>query len=378
MQRITVSWLVYRLTNSMLLLGVVSFMGQLPVFLMTPFSGVLVDRYNNRHKVIIVMQCLAMTQAFIFAALVLTGTIRTYHIVMLSFILGVINSIEMPARQSFIVELIDDRKTLSSAIALNSSMVNVARLVGPSLAGAIIAIWGEGLCFVFNGLSYLAVLISLLQMKFKPKTHVKKHAHVLQDLKEGVAYVYGNKPILFIISMLAFTSLVSTSYQTLLPVFARDIFHGGSHTAGFMSGALGCGALIGAGYLGHRKKSISGLGNVIASASLLMSLSLIAYSISHIFLFSIGLLILIGLSSLLQMASSNTLIQTLADDSKRGRVMSIFIMAWMGMTPFGALLAGVLARHVGAPHTLLISGSLCLIVSIIFLKEMPNINKAMS
>ena len=370
MQRIALSWLVYRLTHSAFLLGLVSFSGQLPTLIVTPFSGVFVDRHN-KYRIIVVAQILAMIQAFVLAFLVITGTIHIYQLVILGFLLGLVNSFEIPARQSFVIEMIEEKEELSNAIALNSSLVNLARLLGPSLAGMIIAVAGEGVCFFINGVSYFAVLLSLLSMKIIQKPRKKRDTHVLHDLKEGFVYVFQNKPIRSILMVLAIGSLASTSYQTLLPVFAKDIFKGGSHLVGFMSAASGGGSLMGALYLASRK-SKKELGTLIGVASFLLAISLIVFSLSTIFWVSMLLLVLMGMGMMLQMAASNTMVQTLVDDNKRGRVMSIYVMAWMGMTPFGALLAGVLAQYFGSQLTVLICGVCCLLASLMMFGQLKR------
>jgi MFS family permease len=368
MQRIAMGWLVYRLTNSAFLLGLVGFTSQIPVFLLTPFAGVLADRMNRR-KVLVVTQTLAMIQAFMLTVLVLTGTTAVWHIVCLSVFLGIVDAFDMPIRQSFMVEIVQ-RKDLASAIALNSSVVNCAQLLGPSIAGIVIASMGEGLCFLLNGVSYLFVIGSLIAMKITRKQMEKSGTHVLQEIKEGFSYAFGFAPIKFILLLLALTSLVGIPYSVMMPVFARDILQGGPHTLGFLMGGAGVGALTGSIYLASRR-STSGLEKWIALAAGLFGIGLVGFSRSHVFWFSLVLVLLTGFGMVVQMASSNTMLQIMVEEDKRGRVMSLYSMAIRGMTPFGSLLVGSAASKIGAPNTLMISGLLCILGSILFAKKLP-------
>lgn len=369
MQRIAMGWLVYRLTNSAFLLGAVGFAGQLPTFILAPLAGVLTDRYN-RHTVLLVTQTLAMVQALILAILVITGIIQVWHIVVLSVVLSLINAFDIPARQSFVVEMVERREDLGNAIALNSSIVNIGRLLGPSIAGILIAAAGEGWCFLVNGLSYLAVIWSLLMMKLN-HSFERKARDVLYELKEGFNYALGFAPIRSIILLLALVSLMGMPYQLLMPVFAKDILHGGPHTFGFLMAATGLGALLGALYLASLK-SVLGLERTIALAAGLFGFGLVAFSFSTSILFSLLLLLATGFGMMVQMASSNTVLQSLVDDDKRGRVMSFYTMAFIGVMPFGSLLAGTLASMIGAPDTLLIGGVLCILGSILFAMRLPK------
>ena len=368
MQRIAMSWLVYRLTNSAFLLGVVGFTGQIPIFLLTPFAGVLADRVN-RHRVLVITQTLAMIQALILALLVFAGTIAVWHIISLSIFLGLVDAFDMPVRQSFMVEIVQT-KDLGNAIALNSSMVNGTQLLGPSIAGILIASMGEGMCFLLNGISYLFVIVSLLMMKMISKKMEIQNTHVLQGLKEGFSYTFGFTPIRSILLLLALISLVGMPYRVLMPVFARDILHGGPHTLGFLMGSSGVGALVGSIYLTSRK-SVLGLGKWIALASCIFGIGLIAFSLSHTFWFSLFLILLSSFGMMVQMASSNTVLQTIVDEDKRGRVMSFYAMALRGMAPFGSLFAGGLASTIGAPNTLMIGGASCILGSLMFARKLP-------
>jgi MFS family permease len=373
MQQIAINWLIFRLTHSAFLLGVVGFTSRIPTFLLASFAGVLADRWN-RHRILIVTQTLSMIQALILALLVLTGTIAIWHILCLSLCLGLINALDIPTRQSFVVEMVDKKEDLGNAIALNSSMVNGARLVGPSIAGILIATVGEGMCFLLNGLSFFAVILSLLTMKITPKKKEKENIPMWQDLKEGFAYTLGFPPIRAVLLLLGLVSLMGTPYMVLMPVFARVILHGGPQTLGFLLAASGCGALAGAIFLASRK-SVLGLGRIIVIASSLFGIALIIFSLSRVFWLSLLAMILTGFGMMVQMTSSNTVLQTIAEEDKRGRVMSLYTMAYMGMVPFGNLLGGGSASLIGAPETIMIGGITCILGSIAFARILPSLRK---
>jgi MFS family permease len=373
MQQTAMSWLVYRLTNSVLLLGIVGFSGQIPAFFLTPFAGVVADRHNRR-RVLIVTQTLAMLQALILSALVLTNRITVGQIVALSIFLGLVNSFDIPVRQAFVVEMIEEREHLGNAIALNSSMVNAARLIGPPLAGILIAAFGEGICFLLNGVSYIAVIGSLLAMKIAPRKIRPPDTHVLHELKEGFIYAFNFKPIRFILILLALVSLMGVPYQVLMPVFARDIFHGGSITLGLLMAMSGVGALTGAIYLAGRK-SVIGLGKIIPLASGFFGSGVIAFALSRTLWFSMAVMCMTGFAMMVQMAASNTVLQTIVEEDKRGRIMGLFTMAFLGMVPFGSLLAGSLASKIGAPNTLLLGGICCIIGALLFVRKLPSLRE---
>jgi MFS family permease len=374
MTRLATAWLVYKLTHSALLLGVVSFSGQIPTFLLSPFAGVWVDRLN-RHKVLVWTQTLAMIQSFALAVLALTHVITVWEILALSIFQGLINAFDMPARQSFLVQMVEGREDLSSAIALNSSIVNLARLLGPSLAGIVIAISSEGVCFLVDGISYIAVIISLLMMRLTPAMTATRVAQsMLTELREGWSYVTEFSPVRTILLLFAMVSLMGMPYTVLMPVFASKILHGGAHTLGFLMGAAGCGALAAAMWLAARK-SVLGLGRVIGLASAVFGAALGAFSFSRSFWLSLPLLAIAGFGMVQVMTASNTLIQTLVPDDKRGRVMSYYAMAFFGMAPFGALLAGGLADWVGAPHTLLITGGCCIVSAGWYMTQLKKIRE---
>lgn len=359
MTRIATSWLVYRLSGSALLLGLVSFAGQIPTFLLAPFAGVWVDRIS-RHRVLVVTQVLAMLQSFALAVLALTGRITVWDILWLSAFQGLINAFDMPGRQAFVVEMVDDPADLSNAIALNSSMVNLARLIGPSLAGIIIAAVGEGYCFLIDGLSYIAVIVSLLLMKLiRHERRRAQRAGMAEELKEGWQYVAHMPAIRALLLLMALVSLVGMPYTVLMPIFAGQVLHGGAHTLGFLMGASGVGALTAALLLAARK-SVLGLGRLVVISAALFGVGLVAFSRSTWLWLSLPLMFVTGLGMMQQMASTNTILQTIVDPEKRGRVMSYYTMAFVGMAPFGSLLAGAMAARIGAPDTLLISGLCCL------------------
>src|ERR1035437_4022540 len=372
-QRITVPWLVYRLTGSVFLLGLVGFAGQIPTFLMSPFAGVLIDRWN-RHKILVVTQVLALIQALVLALLFYEKSISVWHIAILSVFLGIINAFDMPARQSFVVDMIEKKEDLGNAIALNSSMVNSARLIGPSVAGVLISLTGEGMCFLINAISYLFVIAFLLMMKITPRKIPVQDTNALQKFKEGFRYTFGFIPIRYIILLLALVSLMGMPYTVLMPVFAKSILHGGSHTFGFLMGASGVGALVGAIYMASRK-SVLGLEKMVPLFAALFGFGLIVFSFSHLFLISMALMVVIGLGMLMQMTSSNTILQTIVDDDKRGRVMSFYTMAFMGTAPFGSLLEGMLASKIGVPNTLIIGGVSCILGAMVFARKLPELNK---
>lgn len=373
MQQIALSWLVYRLTDSVFLLGAVTFSSQIPSFLLGPFAGVAADRFD-RHKVLLVTQVLSMLQASTLAALVLTDSIEIWHVLALSAVLGIINALDISTRQAFVFELVEKRENISNAIALNSSMFNMARLVGPTIAGLIIAVVGEGICILINAVSYIAVLASLLLMRLKPFERVAQERKPWQSLKDGFRYAFGFPPIRALITIVALLSLFGMPFSVLLPVFARDILHGGANTLGYLMGASGFGALSGAMFLAQRK-SVVGLGKVIVCTMVVFGSSLIAFSFSKMLLLSLVLMLFTGFGMIVSMASCNTLLQTLVDDDKRGRVMSLYATAFMGMAPIGSMLAGAVAEQVGVGYTLAGCGLLCALSIVPFAVSLPRLRQ---
>ncbi|MDP2912205.1 MAG: MFS transporter [Candidatus Omnitrophota bacterium] len=375
MQYVAMSWLVYKMTNSAFMLGVVGFSSQIPTFILSPFTGVIADRHN-RHRIILFTQTLAMLQAFILAFLTLTGRVAVWHIIVLGVFLGCINSLDIPARHSFILEMVEKRKNLGNAIALNSMMFNFARLIGPSIAGVLIAIAGEGACFLINAISYLAVIASLLAMdkEVKIRKDKKEDYNIFKDLKEGFDYVFRSQPIRAILLLLSIISLMGMSYAVLMPVFARDVLGGGPHTLGFLMAAVGIGALAGTIYLASMKRAIT-FGNLLPVSAGIFGIGIAAFSFSHNIWLSLVLLVISGFGIMVQIAASNTILQTIVDDDKRGRVMSFYTMAFIGMAPLGSLLAGAMAVRLGANNTLIISGFCCIIASVVFVFKIPSLRK---
>jgi len=371
MQRIALPWLVYHMTGSPFLLGLVGFAGQIPTFLLSPVAGVVVDRFS-RYKVLLITQILSLVQASILAALALTGAIQIWHIVLLSIIFGCINAFDTPSRHSFVIEMVEKKETLGNAIALNSLMFNGARLIGPSIAGVMLATTGEGVCFLINAISYLFVIGSLLMMHIPKKEFPRKETKMLKELKEGFNYTFGFLPIKHIIILLAIINLMGSSYQVLMPVLAKEVLHGGSDTFGFLMAAAGFGALIGAAYLASRE-SVLRLGRIIPSAATVFGAGLVALAFTNIFSVTMGLMFIIGFGLMLNTASCNTILQTITSDQMRGRVMSFYTMAIMGTAPFGSLLAGSLARLIGTQYTILIGGVSCIAGALVFYKKLPRL-----
>jgi MFS family permease len=371
MTRLATSWLVYRLTGSTFLLGIVGFAGQIPTFLLGPVAGVWLDRCERRN-VLLVTQFLAALQSLMLAGLTLSGRITVSEIVWLSILQGLINAFDLPARQSFIVQMVPDRTDLGNAIALNSAMVNGARLLGPALAGITIAAVGEGYCFLIDGLSYFAVIASLFAMRLDVQAAGKSGASMLAQLKEGWTYVSSVVPIRTVMILFAIISFMGVPYAVLMPVFVSTIFKGGPHTLGFLMGAAGVGATVAALSLATRK-SVSGLYKVVPAGAALMGTGLIAFSFSRDLWLSLVLMGVTGFGMMQSYTASNTLIQNLVEDDKRGRVMSYWTMAYMGASPFGSLLAGGLAPLIGAPGTVLICGLGCILGAAWFSLQMPKL-----
>jgi MFS family permease len=371
MQTIAMSWLVYRLTHSPWLLGLVGFAGQLPMLVMTPFAGVLSDRWPRR-RLLVATQTLAMLQALLLALLTLTGLIRVWHLMALAVFLGVVNSFDMPARQAFTLEMVDRKEDLANAIALNSSLFNGSRLLGPTIAGVLISLVGEGTCFLLNGASYLAVIAALLAMRLGAQPARAQPANILQGLWEGVGYAFGFLPIRNILLLLALVSLVGMPFTVLMPVFAKDILHGGPDTLGILMASTGVGALAGAVILAARK-SVVGLGSWIPLGAGLFGLGLIGFSQSRLLWISVPLLAVAGFGMIVGMAASNTILQTIAEEDKRGRLMSLYALAFAGMAPFGSLLAGALSVRFGATAVLSCGGAVCVLGAGLFAAGLPQV-----
>jgi MFS family permease len=352
-------------------MGIVGFAGQIPVFLLTPLAGAWIDRLN-RHRLLMFTQFLSMLQSFAMGALILADVITIPHIIALNALQGLINAFDIPARQSFVVDLIEKREDLSNAIALNSSMVHVARLLGPPIAGFLIAIVGEAMCFMIDGVSFFAVLIALGLMRVVQPIHAGPRPPVLHSMAEGFRYAFGFPPVRVMLMMTAVTSLMAMSQSVLMPLFAKEIYKGDATTLGWLLGASGVGAVTGTVYLASRR-SVLGLGRVIWIACAAMGSAFVLFSQTPPFWLALPVLMVSGGAMVIQMASCNTVLQTIVEDDKRGRVMSLFTMAFMGMAPFGSLLAGTLAGYWGPPRTLLAAGCICVVAAISFALYLPRL-----
>jgi len=372
--RVATAWLVYRLTKSEWMLGLVGFAGQIPMFLLAPFAGVWVDRWN-RHRILVWTQVLSMLQSFALAGLTLGHVIDVAQIIWLSVLQGLINAFDMPARQAFVVEMVENREDVPNAIALNSSMVNAARLLGPSVAGILIAAFGEGICFLLDGISYIAVVISLLLMQVAASAAGRRRAGALHELKEGLCYSFGFAPIRAILLLLALVSLLGMSYTVLMPVFATQVLHGDSKTLGWLMAMSGVGALTGALYLASRR-TVLGLGRLIAIMAGVFGAALVVFAYSHWLWLSLAMMHVSGLAMITHFASGNTILQTIVEDDKRGRVMSLFGMAFMGMAPFGSLLAGAMAERIGPGWTVATTGLCCMAAAGVFATRLPRLRRS--
>lgn len=371
---VATGWLVYSLTKSAATLGIVGFVGQIPAFVLAPLAGVLVDRWRL-HRVLVITQVLSMLESAALAILTLTGKITVGWIYLLYAFQGIVNAFDMPARQAFVVQMVDRPEDLPNAIALNSSMFNMARLLGPSIAGVLIALFGEGICFSIDAASYLAVIAALLMMQV-PHAKPRAQKHVLAEFRDGLKYAWGFMPIRSILLLLALISLVGVPASVLMPVFAREVLHGGPLTMGFLTAASGTGALVGALLLAARK-SVLGLGRLMALAATGFGAALIAFSFSHSIWLSMPLIAFAGFCMVTHMAGGNTILQTIVEQDKRGRVMSLFAMSFAGMAPLGSLMVGALAdpHRLGAPMTVALGGACCVIGGAIFATKLPTIRK---
>jgi MFS family permease len=373
MQAIATGWLMFRLTHSEFMLGLLAFAGQIPTFLLSPFAGVLGDR-TNRRRILIVAQVASMLQAFMLAGLTISGVIQVWQILFLAFLLGVTNAFEMPSRQAFVIEMVDDKSDLGNAIALNSGLFNGSRFIGPAVAGIVVAVAGEGICFMLNGISYFAAIIAFILMRIPGREAGGPKARLLTELKDGLLYSFGFRPIRDLIATVALMSLVAMSFPVLLPIFASRILHGGSYTYGFLVASTGAGALAGVAFLAMRK-NVLGLGRIISTALIVFGLGLVAFSFSKSAILSICILAPVGFGMIAAMASCNTMVQTIVDEDKRGRVMSFYVMAFMGAAPLGSLMAGSVSSVIGAPYTVCIGGILCVLGGIVFYFRLPALRR---
>lgn len=370
MQMVAQSWLIYRLTGSAALLGLIGFAGQVPVFLLAPLGGVIADR-ANRHRVLIGTQTVSMALAFVLAGLTLAGRVEVWHVFALSALLGLTNAFDIPARQAFVVEMVE-REDLVNAIALNSSMVNGARVVGPAVAGIVVAAVGEGWCFLLNAVSYVAVIAALLRMKPRIRERVRSTVSAWASIVEGFVYSWHTAPVRALLLLLGLVSLMGMPYSVLMPIIADQVLHAGANAYGLLMSASGVGALAGAVSLALRR-NVRGLGSWVAVSSAGFGLSLIAFAFSRSLWLSAALLVPAGFFMMVEMASSNTLIQSMIPDRLRGRVMAVYSMMFMGMAPLGALMAGALAAPLGAPLTVAIGGAACIAGGIVFGARLPRL-----
>lgn len=370
--RIATSWLVYRLTGSALLLGIVGFCGQIPTLVLAPFSGVLVDRWN-RHRILVATQVLSMLQSLALAVLALAGIITVTEILVLQVAQGIINAFDTPARQAFVIDMVEQREDLPNAIALNSSMVTGSRIIGPTIGGILIAAFGEGWCFMVDAISYLAVIASLLAMRLAGERALSvRRASALEELREGVRYVSGFVPARTVLLLLALVSTMGMPYMVLMPAVASGVLHGGPHTLGFLMTASGVGALTGALYLAARP-SVLGLGRAIAVATATFGVGLAAFALSHTLWLSLVLLPVAGGGFMVQTASTNTILQTIVDERLRGRVMAFYAMAFLGTAPIGSLVAGVVASRIGVQMTIFLGGLACVAGGAWFALRLPKL-----
>ena len=373
MTQIATVWLVYDLTQSAFMLGIVGFTSQIPSFVLAPFGGAFVDRFS-RHQILIGTQILAMGQSLALAALALSGAIQIWHVFALSLFQGIINAVDAPARQVFVFELVEQREDLANAIAINSTMFNGARLIGPALGGLLIARVGEGYCFLIDGLSYIAVIMALLAMRLVPTDIPMMAGSHLQKIKEGFVYAFSSPPIRSILLLSGLVSLMGMQYAVLVPVFADKILKGDAQTLGFLMAASGVGAIFGGVYLATRR-SVIGLGKFIVVSPSILGTGLIIFALSRFLPLSLFAMLLIGLGTILQISAGNIILQTIVDDDKRGRVMSLYTMSFLGMTPFGNLLGGTLGDRIGVTDTLIIAGIVCILGSIYFSRQLPTLKK---
>jgi MFS family permease len=370
MQTVAQSWLVYRLTGSATLLGIVGFSSQFPVLILAPIAGAVADRYPRRRSMLAI-QTAAMLLAFPLAALTLSNRIQVWHIIVLAVLLGIVNAFDIPVRQSFVAEMVG-RDDLINAIALNSSMMNGARIIGPAIAGVVVAAVGEGWCFLLNGLSYLAVIIGLLFITSgKQVPHEDQGSH-LEAILEGFRFVVHTQPVRTLLMLIGVVSLMGMPYSVLMPIFADHILNGGAKALGVLMGFSGVGALLGAVTLAGRQ-GLRGLGTWVMLACGGFGMSLILFSLSRTFWLSTVLLVPVGFCMMVQLASSNTLVQSMVPDRLRGRVMAVYSMMFMGLAPFGALFAGVLANHLGAPLTVATGGAACIVGAVVFRSQLPKV-----
>lgn len=373
-QNIALGWLVYRLTDSAFMLGAVGFAGQIPSLILTPIAGVYADRMSRR-KVLITTQAISMMLALGMSALIFTGVIEVWHILLAAFVNGLAAAFDTPFRHAFLVELVTEKADLPNAIALNSSLFNTARFIGPPIGGLLIAWGGEAVCFLINGFSYTAVIGSLLAMRVKPLVQEITGKSIFSDLVSGFKYSWENLHIRYLLIMVMVTSFIGLPYQVFMPVFAREVLGGDAQTLGYLTGAIGAGALTGAFFLASRQ-SLRSIPRIVFISASMFAVGLAVFSLSNMMWFSIVVLFVAGFGMVVEFASSNTLLQTLVDDKMRGRVVALYSMSFMGITPLGSLTLGTIADKVGVQHTLFVAGILCMLAALLFLRKIPLIKEA--
>ena len=370
-QNLAIGWMVYRLTDSAFYLGLVGFAGQIPALFLGPLAGVFADRMNRRN-VLIITAIIPMILAAILTVLTYTNTITVHYLIIIVIFNGIALAFDTPFRHAFLLDMIGDKKLLSNAVALNSTLVNTARFIGPTLGGLLIAAFGEQVCFMINSISFLGVIIALMSMKIEKTERKISGNSILTELREGFSYTYHYKPALYMILLVTVTSTFGLPFQSLLPVVARDILHGGSQLLGFLTGAVGAGALTGAFFLASRS-SFKGIPKIIAVSAITFGIGLILFSFSKIMILSVIILYFSGFGMIAQFTATNTLLQHSVEDDKKGRVLSLYSMSFMGFTPIGSLLLGSLSAQIGVPLTLSISGAICLVSALLFSRKLPFI-----
>ena len=374
-QQLAVSWLVYRLTGSATLLGVLSFAANVPVLVLAPLVGLWSDRFN-RHRMMIATQVLEMLQAAVLAALAFSGLIETWHIIALTMFLGVCVAVELPVRHAYLLELVGNKQDLPNAVAMTSLVANCGRLIGPSVAGVLIGWFSEATCFLINAITYIAVLMSFAFIRVKPQPTAASHPPALHGFKEGLGYAWRTVPIRLLLTLLAIIALTAAPYGTLMPAIVHEAFGGDAQKLGFLVGAAGMGAVGGTLLLASRS-DVRGLTRFIVAAAFVAGCALIALSWSRIFPLSIALMVVIGFCILLISVSTNMILQTIVDDDKRGRVMSLYTAAFLGVVPLGGLIAGALADQIGATHTVLIGGCVCVAATLYMARQLPLLHRHM-
>lgn len=375
-QNIALGWLVYRMTDSAVWLGIIGFAGQIPALFLTPFAGVYADRLDRR-RVLLVAQVVPMLLALTMGTLILTNSVEVWHVATVAVLNGVVLAFDNPFRHAFLIDMVGDKELLQNSVALNSTLFNSARFIGPMVGGFLIAWVGEGICFMINGVSFLAVVFSLLAMKINPINRKGEHGSVLSDMLEGAKYAFSFKPIRYLLMLVITTGFLGLPFQVFLPVFARDILGGDSQLLGFLTGALGAGALTGAIYLASRK-SVATLPKLIFGSAIIFALGLMSMSLSTNTALSLVLLYITGFGMIVLYASTNTLLQTIVDDGKRGRIMSLYGMSFLGVTPLGSLLLGTISGSIGVQITLLLSSMVSLGAVVLYSRRIKVINLAVS